>query len=91
VPTETLIADVLVARKGFAPRLTGRPVQHADLVAGATSLLQKRKGQRPRIVWLEIRTGQWPTARVSLPARARMCSASSGGSRISNSVPMTAT
>jgi hypothetical protein len=39
----------------------------------------------------EIRPGHWCAARVSLPARARRCSARSGGSRISNSAPRMAT
>jgi hypothetical protein len=39
----------------------------------------------------EIRPGHWCAARVSLPARARICSARSGGSSISNSAPMMAT
>ena len=37
------------------------------------------------------RASQWRAARVSLLARARRCSASSGGSRISNSAPRMAT
>jgi cation diffusion facilitator CzcD-associated flavoprotein CzcO len=38
-----------------------------------------------------ILASQWRAARVSLLARARTCSASSGGSRISNSAPRMAT
>jgi transposase len=46
--------------------------------------------QRRRLA-VGIRTSQWRAARVSLLARARTCSASSGGSRISNSAPRMAT
>ena len=56
------------------------------LRAGAEELTD-----RQRRLAAGIRTSQWRAARVSLLARARTCSASSGGSRISNSAPRMAT
>jgi len=70
-----------------APNVLQTPDAHRSLPLAWL----RRRGDGCGRLAVEIRAVQWRAARVSLPARARTCSASSGGSSISNSVPMMAT
>src|SRR5512132_143821 len=75
----------LQARRLAAPK---RRVEVLELdPASSTVVVTDSRGRLAG----EIRPGHWCAARVSLPARARICSARSGGSSISNSAPMMAT
>lgn len=60
-------------------------LRHAEEITGNVSLTCRYYGISRQVFY------KWRAARVSLLARARTCSASSGGSRISNSAPRMAT